>query len=56
METPTDILPEPKLNILKIVKLRRERSENKKSKKFCKYLDQIYDKNDTFLKEYFEEK
>ena len=49
-------LPEPKLNILQIVKLRKERNEKNKKKKFCKYLDQLYDKNDTFLKEYFEEK
>jgi len=58
MDTPRDNLPEPKLNILQIVKLRKERNEKKKKKKkkFCKYLDQLYDKNDTFLKEYFEEK
>tara|TARA_B110001450_G_scaffold152142_1_gene141967 strand:- start:12 stop:182 length:171 start_codon:yes stop_codon:yes gene_type:complete len=56
MDTPRDSLPEPKLNILKIVKLRRERNEKKKTKKFCKYLDQLYDKEDTFLKKYFEEK
>tara|TARA_B110000008_G_C16767641_1_gene483266 strand:- start:22 stop:192 length:171 start_codon:yes stop_codon:yes gene_type:complete len=56
MDAPRDILPEPKLNILKFVKLRREKNEKKKNKKFCKYLDQLYDKNDTFLKEYFKEK
>ena len=56
MDTPRDNLPEPKLNILQIVKLRKERNEKNKKKKFCKYLDQLYDKNGTFLKEYFEEK
>jgi len=56
MDTPRDILPEPKLNILKFVKLRKEKIEKKKSKKVCKYLDELYDEKDTFLKEYFEEK
>tara|TARA_R110001592_G_scaffold93142_3_gene270685 strand:- start:2259 stop:2429 length:171 start_codon:yes stop_codon:yes gene_type:complete len=56
MDTLQDIFPVPKFNILKFVKLRRERVEKKKNKKVFKYLDQLYDKNDTFFSEYFEEK
>jgi|TARA_B110000971_G_scaffold221281_1_gene267749 hypothetical protein len=56
MDTPRDTLPVPKLNILKVVKLRREINEKRKTAKTCKYLDQLYDKDDTFLKKYFEEK
>ena len=55
MNTPRKDLPEPKINILKVVKL-RENQENKKKEKAYKYLDQLYKKNDPFLKKYFEEK
>ena len=47
-------LPEPKIDVLNIVKLREDAKKLKK-KKLCKYLDHIF-KNDTFLDEYFEDK
>ena len=55
MDTPRKDLPEPKINILKIVKIRENQEKEKKNKSF-KYLDQLYKKNDPFLKKYFEEK
>ena len=55
MNTPRDELPEPKINILKVVKLREDQKKEKKEKP-RKYLDQLYKKNDEFLKKYFEEK
>ena len=55
MNTPRKELPEPKINILKVVKL-RENQENEKKEKSYKYLDQLYKKKDPFLKKYFEEK
>jgi len=56
MNTPGEKLPEPKINVLRIVKLRKERQKKDKKDKPSKYLDQLYKKNDKFLKEYFEEK
>jgi len=55
MNTPRDELPEPKINILKVVKLRENQKKEKKEKP-CKYLDHLYKKNDAFLRKYFEEK
>ncbi len=55
MNTPRKDLPEPKINILKLVKLRENQEKEKKDKSY-KYLDQLYKKNDPFLKKYFEEK
>tara|TARA_B100001758_G_C18022609_1_gene408890 strand:+ start:46 stop:210 length:165 start_codon:yes stop_codon:yes gene_type:complete len=54
MNTPREKLPEPKINILKIVKL-NEKEKKTKDEKPCKYLDQLYKNNDKFLKKYFEE-
>jgi hypothetical protein len=54
MDIITPSLPEPKIDVLKIVKLRENRKKIKKEKP-CKYLDQLF-KTDAFLKEYFEEK
>jgi len=54
MDAITPSLPEPKINVLNIVKLREDEKKRKKEKPH-KYLDQLF-KNDTFLKEYFEEK
>jgi hypothetical protein len=54
MNTPRNDLPEPKINILNIVKLRENKDKDKKEKP-CKYLDQLYKKNDNFLKKYFED-
>ena len=56
MNTPEEKLPEPKINVLQVVKLRKERQKKDKKEKPCKYLDQLFKKNDKFLKEYFEEK
>jgi hypothetical protein len=55
MNTPRKELPEPKINILKVVEIRKNQDKEKKGKSY-KYLDQLYKKNDTFLKKYFEEK
>ena len=54
MDTVTPHLPEPKINVLNIVKV-RENEKKRKKEKPCKYLDQLF-KTDKFLKEYFEEK
>ena len=57
MNTPQGELPEPKIRILKSTKVQKKIAKEKKEKeKPCKYLDQLFKKDDKFLREYFEEK
>ena len=57
MNTPQNELPEPKIKVLNNVKIIKRRAKDKaKKEKPSKYLDQLFKKDDKFLKEYFEEK
>tara|TARA_Y100001936_G_scaffold242309_1_gene279363 strand:- start:240 stop:413 length:174 start_codon:yes stop_codon:yes gene_type:complete len=57
MDTPQNELPEPKIKVLNNVKIIKKRAKDKaKKEKPRKYLDQLFKKDDKFLKEYFEEK
>tara|TARA_Y100000816_G_C26067828_1_gene561318 strand:+ start:315 stop:485 length:171 start_codon:yes stop_codon:yes gene_type:complete len=47
-------LPEPKIRLLNVVKQMIVK-DKQKTKKHYKYLDQLYKKDDVFLKNYFKE-